>query len=133
MPAHVRCIFRGEVFHALRVRAGITQTDLADDSGVSQSTICRIERGTVDVDPGSFGQALGPLALTPALFEAQCARVDRFLRVVAGRAIPERLGPWWARIAGVVDDRNFDAAARGLITFATMQMLQREEARRARA
>jgi transcriptional regulator with XRE-family HTH domain len=57
----------GEKLKRLRRGAGLTQAELAQASGVAQSTIAQIETGKrTDPHPGTLKKLADPLGVTPA-------------------------------------------------------------------
>jgi predicted transcriptional regulator len=50
----------------LRQRAALSQRDLANDAGVAETTIRRIEHGTLDPRPSTIRKLARALAVKPA-------------------------------------------------------------------
>jgi len=104
-----------ELVRALRVRAGLSVRELARRSGLSPSTITRIEAGAVDPVVGTLrqlAQASGMtlhLSLSPPDRTALSAAAAPGLRPQLGalsdalRTTPAGSGPDWTRLRSFVD------------------------------
>lgn len=71
MPAGILLAFMEDI-RDIRRQLGLTQTEMADRLGLNQSTICRLERGTLTVDKRT---ALAVQALLAQHTAAPSARV----------------------------------------------------------
>lgn len=97
----------GQVLAKVRKDAKISQENLAEMVGVIQSTICRIEIGTLDVSVALLRRIAGALNVSP---EALMRRTEEvFARVGRVSAVINSAQPWW-RLAPLAD-------LRGLLAF----------------
>lgn len=97
----------GQVLAKVRKDANVTQEHLAETVGVIQSTICRIELGTLDVSVALLRRIAGALGVSP---EALMRRTEEvFTRVGQVSAVINPARPWWG-LAPIAD-------LRGLLAF----------------
>jgi len=86
----------GKTIAALRERHGKTQTQLAKDAGLTQSTLSRIESGDTQPDAASLRRLAGSLELTvPELTSKVEQAVEQAERAARKVVAMSSRTPWW--------------------------------------
>ena len=61
---------RGVLLEALRIARGLTQNALADESGISQASLSKVESGNLEIDAERWGKLAEALGVPISAFEA---------------------------------------------------------------
>lgn len=91
----------GKVIAYYRQNRGWTQGQLAEEVGVQQSTISRIESGALSPDPYTFRQLAGAFGLSPAELTERVERAYRRTEAAARGVLAGEETPWWQTALGV--------------------------------
>jgi len=121
----IHALVMGKVVSTLRQRQGLTQQQLADEVGVAQATISRVERGTLIPDAFLLPRLSAKLGMTvPELLAHVDEGVRRTKEAATGALGGGRKAgqSWWTgalRVAGF-------AGLAGLVIFAVAAALSDE-------
>jgi transcriptional regulator with XRE-family HTH domain len=112
----------GRVIASLRERRGLSQGELADAAGITQSTISRMERGQAQPDAFTLTRLAGALGVSVAditTFTDRALERSRQATLGAIGATPPKSKPWWQAALTVAGA----AGLAGLVAFAVSAAL----------
>jgi transcriptional regulator with XRE-family HTH domain len=130
--SQVYALVLGMLIMRLRERQQLTQAQLAEQIGITQSTLSRIERGQVQPEPFVVRQLAAAFGMSTADFDQHVEDAYRRTERAAQDTVRKsEKQPWWQvalAVAGI-------AGLAGLVTFAVaavLNELEEEERRRRR-
>jgi transcriptional regulator with XRE-family HTH domain len=122
--SQVYALVLGMLIMRLRERRQLTQAQLAQQIGVTQSTLSRIERGQIQPEPFVLRQLADTFGMTTAAFDEHVEDAyQRTQRAAKDTVREEAKQPWWQvalRVAGL-------AGLAGLVAFAVAAVLNELE------
>lgn len=128
--SQVYALVLGMLIMRLRERRELTQAQLAERIGVTQSTLSRIERGQVQPEPFIVRQLADAFGMSGVEFEQYVDDVyQRTQRAATDTVHGKGKQPWWQvalQVAGI-------AGLAGLVTFAVAAVLNEHDELRRRS
>lgn len=123
--SQVYALVLGMLIMRLREKRQLTQAQLADRIGVTQSTLSRIERGQVQPEPFVLKQIATAFEMTTGEFDEHVDEAYKRTQRAASDTVREAgKQPWWQvalQVAGI-------AGLAGLVAFAVAAVLNDLEA-----
>lgn len=93
----VHTLALGKVIAALREKRSMTQTELAQASGLSQSSVSRLEAGRATPDIFELKKIAGALGVSTEELERRAEQALGVARTAARASAPQSAaGEWWA-------------------------------------
>lgn len=127
--SQVYALVLGMLIMRLREKRALTQAQLAERIGVTQSTLSRIERGQVQPEPFVIKQLAAAFEMTTGEFDEHVDEAYKRTQRAASDTVKEGgKQPWWQvalQVAGI-------AGLAGLVAFAVAAVLNDLEAEQRR-